>query len=155
MTKLEFFGLHPDQRRLLEVAEYKARTTNRSKMGIVYLSRTGGYYSDFHVRGKGTLSEQIVNGSFFENVEKVAAEKRRDFFDCIGIYGEQLDPDINDELQYMLTLRDEWHLPMYLMNKNKDVWRIEPNDECGRNLTLMTTVHPPHTRSYPPLEKKY
>lgn len=145
MKKLEFAGLHPVHQRLLNVAKENAKRIDNAVLGIAYLSRDGYYFTDQVWRGP-TLSEKIVNGNFFENRPKIFPEKRSTYFECIGLYGEYIDSDRNDELQNMLTLRDDWNLPIYLMNKNGVVWRIEPNDECGRNLTLMTTVHPSHIK---------
>lgn len=154
MKKLEFAGLHPDFQRLLNVAKENAKHIDSTILGITYLSRDGYCFVDQVWRGP-TLSEKIVSGNFFENHPQISPEKRNTYFECIGVYGEKLDPELNSELQNMLTLRDKWNLPIYLMNKKEDVWRIEPNDECGRNLTLMTTAHPSHIKDYQPLVKKY
>lgn len=145
MKKIEFASLHPDYQRLLKVAKENAKHFDNTVLGIVYLSHEGYYFTEQVWRGL-TLSEKIVNGTFFDNRPKIFPEHRRTYFNYIGLYGEKFDPELNSELQNMLHIRDEWNLPIYLMNKNGDVWRIEPKDECGRNLIYLTTIHPSHIK---------
>lgn len=142
MKKFELSALHPDFKRLLTIARDRVKTIDHSEVGIVYLSKDGYYFADWQTGVTRSLSERINSGDFFAAMTKpVPAEKRNNFFHCIGLYGDRLDPESNEEVQEMLRIRDEWNLPIYLMNISEEIWRIEPNDECGRNLIELTTVY--------------
>lgn len=97
MKRLELAGLHPDYQRLLRVAKENARDFGKSVIGISYLSREGYYFVEQMWRGP-TLSEKIVSGDFFDNHPKISPEKRDQYFQRIGVYGEKLDPNTNNEL---------------------------------------------------------
>ena len=134
MERLEFGGLHPDFRRLLNIA--RDGVVERKKVvGIAYLSSERFYFGYWHDTSKVSLSEQIVSGDFFERKnKKIPVEQRSSFFSCIGVYAEKLDPELNSEIESMFTISDGWSLPIYWMKKNGDVWRINPNDEGGRDI---------------------
>ena len=134
MERLEFDGLHPDFRRLLNIARDSVIEKKRD-IGIAYLSNEREYFGHWHSTAKASLSEQIVSGDFFQKtIKKVSAERRNSYFNCIGVYADKLDPELNPEIQSMFTIRDGWSLPIYWMKKNGDVWRINPNDEGGGDI---------------------
>ena len=134
MKKLELASLHPDYQRLLSMARDSV-TEFKKEVGIVYLSYDGFYFGNWYDTPQASLSEQIISGNFFERKnKKVPVGQRSSYFNCIGVYADKLDPELNPEIQSMFTIRDGWGLPIYWMKKNGEVWRINPNDEGGRDI---------------------
>ncbi len=134
MYKIDFGILPASYRLLLIRACQDVRALSASVHGVAFLSRDGHCWSDRHTKNHHPLSHDILVGKFFEEVSKVPPGQRRVYFHCIGLYGERVRFDYGVELLEMLDMRDEWKLPLYVMNKNGEVFYISPNDECPTKL---------------------